>query len=115
MKTLLTFILLLPFLATSQLIGGQILLDQRPLAEGSTVVFEDAVQAELVYQIMVDLDGTIKWAQIDWNRSTKIGTPAEVRAMKHLKSIRLEKGTGWPMKHYGEIRIKLIVPQKKAD
>ena len=111
--TSLLFLFMTP-LIWAQVIGGALMVDQRKMDPKSTVRFEDTVTAELVYQIGVNNEGKIVYAQMDGNRSTKISTPAEVRAMKNLKSILFEKGTVYPDIHYGEIRIYLA-PAKKEE
>lgn len=108
------FALLLTPILWSQIIGGALLLDQRKMDPQSTFRFEETVTAELVYQIGVNNEGKVVYAQMDGNRSTKISTPAEVRAMKYLKGILFEKGTAYPKIHYGEIRI-FLKPVSKAE
>ena len=111
MKHLLTLILLIASCTvTAQIIHGALYADLRKIDSPEKLIFNDQITAELVYQIGVNNDGKVVYAVIDWNRSTKISIPAEVRAMKYLKSIQFEKGTWFPKIHYGDIRIKLQIP-----
>lgn len=117
MKPLL-FILILVGLSNNLIaqVYGDLFMDKRKIAKEIDYTIIHSIPGKLVFNIVVDMDGSITSCVLDKNRSTLTSTVAMVKAKnKIIVGLAFERGYHFPKFHRGQVQIETVQGEAQPD
>lgn len=93
--------------AQGQVIGGDLLADQRQLAEDFKFDLYDNEAGVIVFRVAVNREGIVTGAQLVDDKSTIVSTPVYIRAKDYVLKMKFVPATYFPKFHHGEVQITI--------
>lgn len=113
MHVLLTLSFLASFGAFSQLVGGDVLLDKRPLLTDADFKVEGHHDGWAIFTLAIDLDGNVSSAIVKETNLTSRLDRMDIR--NYLVKLKFQKGMHYPKFHHVDVKVTMVKSENPPE